>query len=164
MFAFALSFFPDATQSVLHLVLDSVVVQCVSNEILNQLRVIWPDSLVDHVAVQGDVDVFVLKVFLDFLPKLVLDLLVGVFVDYALYAILKLFPMTVAVPLADPGPVYGCVDSSVLNLHLEKFRGFVGVVSYVYDAFVLDCFLQSPTTVLRSRARYAAVWDVFDVF
>lgn len=118
----------------------------------------------DHVAVQDDVDVFVLKVFLDFLPKLVLDLLVGVFVDYALYAVLKLFPMTVAVPLADPGPVYGCVDSSVLNLHLEKFRRFVGLVSCVYDAFVLNRFLQTPTTVLRSRARHAAVWDVFEVF
>ena len=161
MFVLAPSLFLDAKQSVVHLELDSVVAQFVSNGILNLLRVIWPDSLADHVAVQDDVDVFVLKMFLEFLPKFVFDLLVGVFVDYVLYVSLKLFPMTMAVLLVDPGPVYGCVDS---NLHLEKFRGIFGVVSCVYDAFVLNRFLQTPTTVLHSRARYAAVWDVFDVF
>lgn len=117
MFVLSLSLFLDATQSVLHLALaDSVVVQYASNGILNLLSV---DSLVDHVAVQDDADVFVLKVYLNLLPKFVLDLLVGAFVDYALYMVLKLFLMTAVDLPVDPEPVYGCVDASVLNLYLE---------------------------------------------
>lgn len=107
--------FLDATQSVL--LADSV--ECASNEILNLLRVIGLDYLVDHVAVQDDDDVFVSKVYSNLLPKFVLVLLVGSFVDYASYLVLKIFLMTAALLLVDFGTDYGYIDASVLNLHLE---------------------------------------------